>query len=69
MKLTIQDIIDNWEACMEADTSRPKTKDLSALSGEVGAGELTQGEMKPSERYREGHRDLQYVIFAFPLGE
>jgi len=57
MQLGMDDIKDNWEACMEFDRARPDTNDLSALQGEVGVGQITEGEMKPSERYREGHRD------------
>ena len=52
-----------WQEC-HADKDNPGSDlgDKDLKPAEVGAGEITEGEMKPSERYREEHRDWRDAL-------
>ena len=59
---SMKDIIEQWQQCVELYSPLQNTNDLAGVN--VGLGHLTEGEIKPSERYREEHRDWKDAVVS-----
>ena len=57
---SMKEIIEAWQDCIANENN---TKD-DLTPQDVGLGELTEGEMKPSERFREQHRDWRDAVVS-----
>ena len=61
-RLSMDDIIEQWQQCVELYSPLQNTNDLAGAN--VGLGHLTEGEIKPSERSREEHRDWKDAVVS-----
>lgn len=59
---SMDDIIEQWQDCVDLYSPLKDTNDLKPH--QVGVGHITEGEMKPSERYREEHRDWKDAVVS-----